>query len=93
MQTNPYPIVAIDIAKSEPIQTHNCACTCAHGNEKRVGACICNDCKCHLRKRQNQSYDYIQIPIPSHHIQCFGYGIIVAIVTIVAVYMLLQPKY
>lgn len=90
MQTNPYPIVAIDIAESEPIQTHNCACTCAHGNEKKVGACICTDCKCHLRKRQIP--DYILIPIPSPRMQFFGYGIIVATVTIIAVYMLLQPK-
>lgn len=82
MQTNPFPIVAIDI---EPEQN---TCACSHGNEKKVGACICTDCKCHLRKRQTP--DYIIIPIPSPRLQFFGYGVIVSTVTIIGVYMLLQ---
>jgi len=72
MQINPYPIIAIDI---EPE-----TCACSHGNEKKVGACICTDCKCHLQD--------IVMPIPSPRIQCFGYGIIVTTVTIIGVYML-----
>ena len=88
MQTNPYPIVAIDIETDLP--TELITCTCSHGNAKKVGACICTDCKCHLRKRQTP--DYILIPIPSPRMQCFGYGIIVSTITVIAVYMLLQPK-
>ena len=80
MQINPYPIIAIDI---EPE-----TCACSHGNENKVGACICTDCKCHLRRR-NQD---IVMSIPSPRIQCFGYGVIVSTITIIAVYMLLQPK-
>lgn len=79
MQMNPFPIVSIDI-ECENVPT---ICACSHGNEKKV----CSDCKCHLRIRQTQD---IVIPIPSPRIQLFGYGIIVATVTIVGVYMLLQ---
>jgi len=78
MQTNPYPIVAIDLE----------TCACSHSDATKVGACICTDCKCHLQRRQTP--EYILIPIPSPRMQYFGYGIIVSTITITAVYMLLK---
>jgi hypothetical protein len=89
MQTNPYPIVAID--NETDLDPEVITCACSHGNEKKVGACICTDCKCHLRRR-NREIDYIIMPMPPPRIQYIGYGIIVSTVTIIAVYMLLQPK-
>ena len=81
------PIIAIDITNEVESEPNTCACS--HGNEKKVGACICTDCKCHLRRR-NREIDYIIVPIPPPQIQCVGYGVIVSTVTIIGVYMLLQ---
>jgi hypothetical protein len=76
MQTNPYPIVAIDIElESEPN-----TCACSHSNGRKV----CTDCNCHLPRENN----YIIMPIPPPRIQFIGYGIIIATVTCVALYML-----
>jgi len=96
MQTNPYPIVAVAIEceSSNPLvdiehqRPNTCACDMG-SSSKKVGACICTDCKCHLRRRQTQD---IVFPIPPTHIQCMGYGIIISTLTVIAVYMLLQPK-
>lgn len=93
MQTNPYPIVAVAIESDNPLvdiehqRPNTCACDMG-SSSKKVGACICTDCKCHLRKRQNQD---IVFPIPPARIQCMGCGIIVSTLTVIAVYMLLQP--
>jgi len=97
MQTNPYPIVAVAIESLNPLvdieQQHPNTCACDMGSSsKKVGACICTDCKCHLRKRQNREMNQIVIPMPSTRIQFLGYGIIVSTFTVIAVYMLLQPK-
>lgn len=98
MQTNPYPIVAVAIESesSNPLvdiehqRPNTCACDMG-SSSKKVGACICSDCKCHLRRRQQLEMDSIVIPIPPARIQCLGYGFIISILTVIAIYMLLQP--
>jgi hypothetical protein len=94
MQTNPYPIVAVAIESesSNPlvdIEQNTCACDMG-SSSKKVGACICTDCKCHLRRRQHLEMDSILIPIPPARIQCLGYGFIISTLTVIAIYMLLQ---
>lgn len=78
MQTNPYPIVAINIETD--LDPESITCDCAHSN----GTKVCTDCKCHLHRENN----YIIMPIPPPRIQFIGYGIIIATVTCVALYML-----
>jgi hypothetical protein len=96
MQTNPYPIVAVAIESINPLvdieqnHQHPNTCDCDIGSSSK--ACICTDCKCHLRRRQILEMDSIVIPIPPARIQCLGYGCIISTLSVIAVYMLLQPK-
>ena len=99
MQANPYPIVAVAIESDNSLvdieqnqRPHTCACDMG-SSSKKVGACICTDCKCHLRKRQTLEMNYIVIPIPPARIQCMGCGFIISTLTVIAVYMLLQSNH
>jgi hypothetical protein len=77
------PIVAIDI---DLVDETTCACDMSSSSTKKVGACICTDCKCHLRHRNRE----IVIPLPSLKIQYITYGVIISTFIFIGLYKLVM---
>jgi len=79
---NPVIAIDIDIEKENIVNETICTCNMSSSSTKKVGACICTDCKCHLRD--------IEIIILPDKIQYIGYGVIITTVCFVGMYMLLN---